>query len=397
MAYFRNNAINLLNLHAALYSLAANSSGIFVAVYLLKAGLSVPTVLSAMGLIMTGRFVARLPIVAAARLLGLRPLVIFGTAGTAVQYALVAFVHGLNSALLAYCVVSAVADAFYWTAFHAYFAAFGDDEARGRQTSLREALSAIVAIVAPLAGGWLLTRFGAGATFGAAATVQAAAALPFLAVRNISVAREAEGTTRAARTGILLGAAGGWMLATFVLAWQLLLFLTLSRSFLAFGGAMAVAAIAGAATGLALGRMTDFGRGTRAVTIAFACMATTVLVRLLSISEPTLAVAATALGTFALCVDAPTGQAPFYNVAKAAPCTLRFFVATEGAADVGFASACFLVASLVSLGFPLSSSVLLSFAGPLMSFVVLRRYYAKDAAGAPAVQAPQDSTSRRST
>ena len=381
MAYFRNNAINLLNLHAGLYSLAANAGGIFIAVYLLKAGLSVPAVLCAMGAVMTGRFIARLPVVAAARAFGLRPLVIFGTIGTAAQYALVAYVHGVNWALVAYCVVASIADAFYWTSFHASFAALGDEESRGRQTSLREALSAIVAIAAPLAGGWLLTSFGVGVTFGAVATVQAAAAVPLLGIPNVSVVRDVKHATRAARTGILLGVSGGWMLATFVIAWQLLLFLTLSQSYLAFGGAMAVAAVAGAATGLVLGHVTDLGRGTRAITVAFACMALAVVARLLSISNPAMAVAANAIGAFALCVDGPTGLAPVYNAAKTAPCTLRFFVATEGACDVGFAAACLVVAALVRLGYPLSASIALSFAGPLMSYIVLRRYYAQGAPG----------------
>jgi MFS transporter, DHA1 family, inner membrane transport protein len=38
MAYFRNNTVNLLNLHYGLHSLALSGSGAFFAVFLLKSG-----------------------------------------------------------------------------------------------------------------------------------------------------------------------------------------------------------------------------------------------------------------------------------------------------------------------------------------------------------------------
>ena len=69
MAYFRNNTVNLLNLHYGIHSVAFSGAGAFYIVYLLKAGVPVPGVLGALAAILAVRFAFR-PIVV--------PLVRFG-------------------------------------------------------------------------------------------------------------------------------------------------------------------------------------------------------------------------------------------------------------------------------------------------------------------------------
>jgi DHA1 family inner membrane transport protein len=59
MAYFSNRAVNLLNLHYALHSIALYGSGAFFFVYLLKAGVPLPGVLVSIAAILAGRFLIR--------------------------------------------------------------------------------------------------------------------------------------------------------------------------------------------------------------------------------------------------------------------------------------------------------------------------------------------------
>ena len=59
MAFFRNSAVNLLNLHYGLHCITLYGGGAFFLVYLLKAGLSVPGVLVSLALILVGRFAVR--------------------------------------------------------------------------------------------------------------------------------------------------------------------------------------------------------------------------------------------------------------------------------------------------------------------------------------------------
>ena len=155
MAFFRNSAVNLLNLHYAINSLAMNGGGAFFTAYLLKAGLPLPTVLASVTAILAGRFILRPLVLPAATRAGLRALVIAGTVIGALQYPLLAEVHGAGAMLFWLCLMTAAGDAVYWSTYHAYFAQLGDHESRGRQLGAREAIAAILGIVSPIATGWV--------------------------------------------------------------------------------------------------------------------------------------------------------------------------------------------------------------------------------------------------
>src|ERR1700736_4329845 len=110
MSFFRNSTVNLLNLHYGIHSIALTGGAAFFAVYLLKSGVPVPVVLVSLALILLGRFVIRPLVVPLAARWGLRSMVVAGTVLTAVQYPLLAEVHGVGAVLVALCVVSAVGD-----------------------------------------------------------------------------------------------------------------------------------------------------------------------------------------------------------------------------------------------------------------------------------------------
>src|SRR5215475_12652395 len=109
MAYFRNNTVNLLNLHYGIHSLALSGSGAFFAVFLLQSGVSAPAVLASFAAILLGRLAIRPSVLVLATRFGLKPLVIAGTIGTGLQYPLLAEVHGVGPTLLLLCAVSSVA------------------------------------------------------------------------------------------------------------------------------------------------------------------------------------------------------------------------------------------------------------------------------------------------
>jgi hypothetical protein len=54
-----------------------------------------------------------------------------------------------------------------------------------------------------------------------------------------------------------------------VFVWWIALFLSLGENYAAFGGALALAGVVGAVSGLALGRHIDAGHGGRAVWVAY--------------------------------------------------------------------------------------------------------------------------------
>ena len=379
MAYFRNNTVNLLNLHYGIHALALSGGGVFFAIYLLKSGVPAPVVVAAVSVILLGRFLIRPSVLVLARRVGLKPLVIAGTIASAAQYLLLAEVHSIGIGLLALIIVAAVADTYYWTSYHAYFAMLGDTEHRGHQVGAREAIAAVVGIVGPLATGWALTVLGPRAAFGGNALVLLLAALPIMRTPNVRIAWNAPGVFRAALPGVLLFAADGWMIAGYWFVWSIALFLALGESFSAFGGALALAAVVGAISGLVLGRLIDAGHGSRAATIALAALVVTITLRAASYGDAPLAVIANAFGALIVCLYVPTLGTAIYNQAKRSPCALRFHVAAEGGWDLGGASAGLISAALLWLGVPLGACILLSLLGAFAVYILLRRYYAANA------------------
>jgi len=265
MAYFRNRKVNLLNLHYAIHALAATGGAAFFAVFLLGSGVPAPGVLVSIGLVLLGRFAIRTIVTAFASRHGLRAAVVAGTLLNGVQYPFLAEVHGVGIALAMLIAMSAMGETVYWTTYHAYFAALGDDELRGQQIGVREAIGAVVGIVSPLGTGWMLVTFGPRIAFGTMGVIAALAAAPILWAPEVRVPRAAPGAFRAAIPGMLLFAADGWLVSGYGLVWQIALFSSLHDSILAYGGALALAALVGAVASLTLGRHIDAGHGGRAV------------------------------------------------------------------------------------------------------------------------------------
>ena len=381
MAFFRNNSVNLLNLHYGLHALALAGGGAFYGVFLLKAGTPAPWVLASLALVNAGRFTLRPLVLIPARRWGLKPLVVAGTLLCTLQYPLLADVHGPGWRLLLLCGVSAFGDTVYWTSYHAYYALLGDAEQRGQQLGAREGLATLVSVVAPLATGWTLTTYGPHVAFYATAGVVAVAALPLLFARNVSVAATAPQAFRAALKGVLLFAADGWRYGAMVI-WSVALFLSLGESFTGYGGAVALAAVVGAFAGLALGRFIDLGHGARAVWIATLPLGLVDGLRAMSVGAPALAVGANAVAALAVALSFPTLMTAIYNLAQRSPCALRFQIAADGGWDAGAAGACLAGAGLLALGAPMPLAILLSLPASIALFWLLRRYYAGQAGAA---------------
>jgi hypothetical protein len=381
MAFLRNDAINRVNLHSGIQALAQGAGGVFFLAFLLRAGVSVPVVLLAQAGIMAGRFALRPAILPLAKRFGMKPLLIFGAVAMAAQYPILAEVTGVGAALVFLCIATAVGELFYYLTYNSYFAVVGDAEHRGQQISAREALVTVVGIVAPLAGAWALLTIGPRWMFAMIAVIQILSAIPLIGAPNVPVKASAPGAFIAARLGTVFFAIDGWFDGFFVYLWNIALFVTLGGSIAAYGGAMALAGLAGAVFGLLLGRHIDAGHGRRAVAIAFSVAAAIVLFRAVSIGSPFLAVIANAIAGFFWPLLIPTLGTATYNLAKASPCPLRFHIASEGGWDVGCFAACIVAAGLAASGVPLQVPFLLALTGAAASAALLWRYYSPGGPG----------------
>jgi DHA1 family inner membrane transport protein len=377
MAFFRNSAVNLLNLHYGIHTVALSGGAAFFLIYLMKAGVPIPGIFVSIALVLLGRFIIRPFVVRLAVRCGLRAMVVLGTVLSAAQYPLLAEVHGVGGVLAALIVFSAVGDTIYWTTYHAYFAALSDDDHRAQQIGAREAIAAVIGVASPLLTGWMLLTFGPRVAFGTTAVIAATATVPLLWAPDVTVRRHVPGALRAGLPGMLLFAADGLIGAGNLLVWQIALFVSLGENVLGYGGAMALAALAGAIGGLTLGRHIDAGHGRRAVWYASGTLTLIIALRVAAAGHAAVAVLANALGSFGYCLYIPTMMTAVYTLAKQSPCTLRFHVATEGGWDLGGATGLLIAALATRLGLPLSNSILVALAGVVPMVVMLRRYYAK--------------------
>lgn len=377
MSQINDHAIRRATFHYAIQAFASAAGGIFMLVFLLKAGVSVPVALLYQAGIVGGRFLIRPAVLPLAIRFGVRPLLIAGTLLSGATYLFIGQIQGPGWPLVALCAFSALGYLLYWLCFHAYFAALGDPDRRGGQVGMREAIVAGVGVVAPLLGAWGLTTVGGPITFALVAAIMASAALPLIGAPDVPVAAVAPDGYRVPKTGLGLMVGDGFMAAGFHFTWLIALFVSLGESFAAFGGAAAAAALTGAVGGLVLGRAIDSGHGRRAVTVAYACLAMVILARALSLELPWLAVLANAAGGLLTAIVTPVLMTPVYNLSKASRCTLRFHVATEGAWDLGCFTGCLAAAGLAALGLPLSIPILTALLPAVGLVALLFHYYGR--------------------
>jgi DHA1 family inner membrane transport protein len=379
MPYLSNAAVNRLNIHSGLHMLAWSVAGNFFFVFLLRHGFSPAEALVCLASILTLRFALRPIILFVGPRFGLRYTLCAGCVLTGAQYLVLAHVQGTNGAFFAFCFVYALADIFYWTSYHAMYAATGDVLHRGKQISVRETLATAAAIVGPLIGGWTLDHAGPNTAFALGALIEFLAILPVLQLPDFPVARQCPAQAfRAARTGVVLFATDGWIQSGFMYAWSIMLFGAAGKSFTAFGGALALAGLVSVLGGLLLGRLIDDGHGHRAVILNGILLVLAIVLRASAHQDIGAAYAVTAASALVGACYMPTLMTAFYNLAARAPCPMRFMFVTEGAWDVGCASGALLGAGLLACGVAPGWTVALAVCGAAVQTAVLRRFYAAE-------------------
>jgi hypothetical protein len=282
----------------------------------------------------------------------------------------------VGPSLYALCVAAALGDTLYWTCYHAYFAALGDAEHRGQQIGAREAAAAIVGVIAPILTGWALVSFGPAVAFDATAGVLIVAALPLFGTPNVPIRREHRVRLKESWPAVAIFAAESWSYTCYGIVWDVVLFVTLGKSFAAFGAAMALAALTGAIASLFLGRFIDLGHGRKAIWISLGALVLCIVARAFGYGSPALAVVANAFAALVVALHTPTVMTAVYNMAQRSACTLRFHIACEAGWDLGGASALLVAAGLLQGGVHPWTIILMALLGTGAMVGLLWRAYA---------------------
>lgn len=377
-----NTTIRRVYAHSALQSIVEGAGGLFVVGFFVRQGLSYPLALASFAAVLLSRFGLRGAILPLALRIGLRNVLLLGIAVRALSFAMLPWVTGLDATLIGYILLSGLGSVLYWTGYHAFMSAVGSEGALGRQVSVQQAVTAIVGIVAPILGGFLLVSAGPMLAFMAVAALQAAAALPLLGAPNPPVDHTSQPDSALLGFARKLYFAEGVQAGCAVVIWNLALFAALGEHFDSFGGALAVAGIGAAAGSLLIGKMIDGGRGHHSLTLAYGLSAATIAIKALAYAHPWAAIAATALGALVTPMTATAMLSPLYAMAQRSNCVLRFNMATEGGWDLGCAGACLVTAAMLAGGFSFRLPILLGLASVATIAAMLARWYATEQAAA---------------
>jgi MFS transporter, DHA1 family, inner membrane transport protein len=375
MGFFKDRSFNLIYVHAALQAIAMHAGEAFAFVYLLKAGISAPVVLVCIGAMFGSRLFFRMLVLPLVKLIGLQYALVIGIVIEATTYPILSQVSEVGPALYAYLALWAFSSSLYWTTYHAYVALLGNNESRGSQVSVMEFLSMAMSIVAPLAMGFLLTFFSPLVAFGSVGLVMALAAIPILLAPALQISPDAVVPKDTARQAVLLMFTDGVRSGTYTFTWLIALFITLGSSFVAFGGAMALAGLFGATAGLVAGRAIDLGNGLRAAQVGFAVLTIAILARTFGYSVPWMAVAANTFAAMSWPIYATAFNSRMYTLARQSPCPLRYHIIAEGGWDLGTAAGCFAAAALLAFGFNFHWPLALALIGCALGYWAVAKTY----------------------
>ena len=393
MSSSANRDVGRFALHVVVGSLAWALSSAFSAVFFLRAGLAPVQIFLVFAAILALRFVMRPVVLITVPAIGLRRTLILGAVLCALSYPALALVDGVGAALLTFVIVNALGQVFYFTCYHVFFASLSNNGRFGTQVGMFQALSTLAAVAGPTAGGVLLATRGPWSTFGVAFLIALAAIVPLLRIAEPQVASESpRDAYAAAKNGVRLYFADGWIQVSLTSAWSIVLFQALHDRYESFGGTLSLAALAAALGGMVLGRLIDQGRVRSIAWINAGILAVGVLLRSLTFGNAAVAVAvaigATMVGGFYL----PTWMTVVYNEAKIAPCTFRFQFAAEGGWDAGGTLAGLIAAAFCALGLPVEAAILLALPMVFMQALLLERSYATQAAASQTAANSQGAT-----
>ncbi|AWB21367.1 MFS transporter [Methylobacterium currus] len=342
---------HLLTLHCTAAQAATSLAGGFVGAYLMKIGLGLPAALCVYAAILAARFGLRLAVLPLVRRIGLRRALLVGIAVNALQFWPLGQAGDLRW-LIAWIGIVALSEALYWPILHAASAVTAAGETRGRQIAARQAATGLIAVVAPLLGGFILTRFGPAADFGLAGAILLLSALPVMRMRAIEAGPVP--TLRASfrdadRRGMATFAADGWMAAGLSLAWPMVLFTTLGSRYEAFAWSGSLAALAGIVAGLACGAAIDRGRRGASLVAVAAALAAAFALRTGLSWLPGAAHLANAAGAAANGLYIPVIMSAIYERSKRSGAAYRFHLGAETGWDLGAIGGCLAGAATASL------------------------------------------------
>lgn len=359
----------LLTLHSGLYQLSVALAGGFVSAFLLKVGFTLPETVLFYAMLLIARLGMRFCTLYLVRRLGYKYAAIVAVALSALQFV------PLTQAqewpwLIVWIAVVSLAESTYWPIYHSACAVVGY-KAFGRELGIRSAVVAIVNVIGPAVGGFILAQHGPAIEFSLAALIALMSIIPLVGLKRILAGPVPEfhrALKRSDAQGIKVFAADGWLSAGLTITWPMILFLSLGARYDALGLANAGAGLAGAIAGLYSGAAIDRGTSHRAALWISIAIGAAIVLRSFAAWTPLGAAAANATGAVVTGFYVPVLMSVMYDGAKRSAGAYAFHFAAEAGWDLGAAAGCLIAAVVASSGVPAPLAILPSLAAVLVLY-----------------------------
>jgi len=373
---FTNKNINLLTLHSGIWRFADNILTVFSAIYLLSLGISFPVVALVIVCSIIFRLLTRPLSLLLSNKIGLKKALILGVLIGSGLFLVLGKVSGFNYWLLFYGLYTALYDITYWLPYHSYYAIAGDEEKRGKQVGTQLGTVAIFQILAPIAGGLIITHLGYWPLYLSATIITLVSSIPLFFIKNISLGiplNFKEAFKNIDKRGMLMMMGDG-ILYIHKFIWTIVLF-NLVGNYVVFGGLKTFELLITTVMAVVLGYLLDKGKGKKIIVIGLLVSGIVIIARALWINTIPLIIISDVILALSYLFYLSSFYVGLYNMAKKSKNTLWFHFFGELGWDIGAIVALSTSALLFYLGVPLRFIMLFSLPGLFIVYYVLKRFY----------------------
>lgn len=364
----RNRNITLLNIHAALQRYSNKTLDVFGGVYFLSNGVPFPVVMLMWAASFLLRFLLRPLSVWLSGKIGLKWALIIGTLASSGLFLIFTQINGVNGWLAIFAVYLAFYDILYWLPYHAYYAASGEEDKRGRHVALGVSFVSIVQIIMPLGGALLATKFGFNYLYVSAMICMILSVIPVLFAHDIPLGKSMrlrQAWRETDRRGFIMAVGNGIISNAHDFLWTIVLF-GLVSSLVNFGALLTIELLFTSIISLIIGRSIDNGKARWAARTGLVIIALVIVARSFWVTTTGQVIISNFVAALGGALLHMVYAVKLYNFAQKTENGLWFHFFAEAGWDIGSTIAVLLAAALYLAGVPVQYMMLFGIAGLLI-------------------------------
>jgi len=261
--FLRNRELNELYVSIAARYLALSMIGVFVPIYLLDLGYSLPSVMIFYAILYGTHAVFTIPAGKIACRFGFKHSILFSLPLLVSFYVLLYALHHYQFPIYAIAVIYGINMALFWMGYHSDFSKCSSRECRGKQVGTAQAAATAFNVIGPVTGGIILTFVGFDVLFIIVSVMLLASAIPLFLSKDIHepVKFSIRGVFRDNRIRDVPAYFGkGIEHATGIIIWPIFIFFFVLNSYTSLGFVFSLSIFFSLVFAFVVGKFSDINR-----------------------------------------------------------------------------------------------------------------------------------------